>query len=172
MNIIGKTILAVALFGAGCGGAGLGVTGPAGQSPPPGADSGRASTGEVKVMKNGEVLTAYRTDAGRAALFEGELMIGLDSPDLRHTFVAYAGGAKAGAYPIGDGEGAGKAWLQFMSEALPTPAFAAQKGEVRITELSGALCSGTLTASRTEASGDLYTVEATFSQLPVRTRKQ
>lgn len=167
MNIFSKTILAAALFLAGCG-----VIAGGGESPPSGAAAAGAPTAEVKVIKNTEVVASYRNDGARAAVFEGELMVGLDSPDLQHTLIVYVGASQTGAYPIGEGEGPGKAWIQFMSEALPTPAFAAEKGEVKVTELSGGTCSGSLTATRTEANGDRYTVEAAFSKVPVRTRKQ
>lgn len=179
MKIVGRAILTTALLLTACAGSsgdlaggtvGAEVNGKTSASEGTKIEASKEASNEVKILKNGTSLVSYSARSPAAALVEEELMIGLDSPDGKVNFIVYVGGASPGAYPLGVEQGAGKAWIHLMSDALPRPSFDTEKGELKLTELSDKYCSGTLTASRTESNGDRYKIEASFSKIPVRKR--
>jgi hypothetical protein len=125
---------------------------------------------EVKIMKDGEALASYDNTYGEAAVDKEGQTIGLslNSADNKHTLMLVVEDTKAGVYPLRGGWGEkDQVSVMFITDVLPTPSLAFEKGEINITELTDKYCSGTFKATGTAGSKKGYSVEAVFTKLPV-----
>lgn len=170
-----SSILAATLFFTACGGASSGGTSAANgageKSSTPSAAANVAANAEVKIMHGDRVLSSYVAAGPDAALDKEYRTIGLNlsgSDSDKQMLMIVVEEQKAGVYPL-DGSWGGKDKLSvmFVTDVLPTPSLAFDKGELNITELTDKHCSGTFKATGTAGSKPGYSVEAIFSKLPV-----
>jgi hypothetical protein len=174
MRIISTSILAAALFLASCGGTSYGDTSSAsgaGAKPPAASVAeGATASAEVKIMHEGRPLASYVAAGPDAALDKENQTLGLslNDADPQRMLMIVLEDTKAGVYQL-DGSWGGKDKLSvmFTTDVLPTPSLAFEKGELNITELTDKHCSGTFKATGTAGNKPGYSVEATFSKLPV-----
>ncbi len=174
MKIINKSILGAMLFFTACSGTSPVDTssaasgGAGGQASATSAVETVASNAEIKIMHHDRVLSSYKAAGPDAALDKEYKTLGLslNSSDNKHMLMIVVEEAKAGAYTV-SGDGKSKVSIMFMTDVLPTPSLAFDKGELNITELTDKHCSGTFKAAGTAGSKQGYSVEAVFSKLPV-----
>lgn len=172
MKIISSSILAATLFLTACGGESSGETSSASvaaeRSSTPSPAETVASGAEVKIMNNSKVLASYLPAGPDAALDKENQTIGLslNGSDTKQMLMIAIEGAEAGVYQV-SGDGKSKVSVMFITDVLPTPSLAFDNGELNITELTDKHCSGTFTATGTAGNKPGYSVEATFSKLPV-----
>lgn len=170
MKTIDCLILAATLCLTACGGASSGGTSSANGAGEKPSMPNAAASAEVKIMHGDRVLSSYVAVGPDAALDKeyGTIGLSMNSSHMKHTLMIVVEEQKAGVYPL-DGSWGGKDKLSvmFMTDVLPTPSLAFEKGELNITELTDKHCSGTFNATGTAGSKPGYSVEATFSKLPV-----
>ncbi len=172
MKIISKSVLCASLFLTACGGASSGDNSSASRagvkSVTPSAIETAASSAQVQIKHDGKVLASYPSALPDAALDKENQTLGLSlsGSDSKQMLMIAIEGTKTGVYQV-SGDGKSKVSVMFMTDVLPTPSLAFDKGELNITELSDKYCSGTFTATGTAGSKTGYSVEATFSKLPV-----
>ncbi len=167
-----KSILAATLFLTACGGGSSGDTSSTNEarekSSAPSAIETVASRADVKIMHDDRVLASYLAAGPDAALDKENQTLGLslNGSDTKQMLMIAVEGAKSGVYQV-TGDGKSKVSVMFMTDVLPTPSLAFDKGELNITELSDKHCSGTFTATGTAGNKKGYAVKAVFSKLPV-----
>jgi hypothetical protein len=134
-------------------------------SPSASAESG---TYEIKVTRNGAVLSSFKSGAGTidAPLREGRLSIILNNPEKHYLRIGVPS-SKAGVYEMGTPDKA--AFIQFIDESDPQKplSFSCRKGEVEITECSER-CSGSFNGSATMPDGDEFAASGSFSNVPLQ----
>lgn len=122
-------------------------------------------------MHNDRVLAAYLSAGPDAALDKENQTLGLNlsgSDTAKQMLMIVVEEQKAGVYQLDGSWGAkDKLSVMFTTDVLPTPSLAFDKGELNITELTDKYCSGSFTATGTAGNKKGYSVEATFSKLPV-----
>lgn len=173
MNIIDKSILVAMFCFTACGGTSTADSAPGAATERTTAkitEPAAASSTEVKIMKDGATLASYDNTYGEAAVDKEGRTIGLslNSADNKHTLMLVVEDTKAGVYPLRGGWGEkDQVSVMFITDVLPTPSLAFEKGEINITELTDKYCSGTFKATGTAGSKKGYSVEAVFTKLPV-----
>ena len=175
MQVLNRLILFATLFFTACGGgASSGDTssasGAGAKSSMPAAMETVASSAEVKIMHNDRVLASYLAASPDTALDKEYQTLGLNlsGSDTKQMLMIVVEDQKAGVYQLDGSWGAkDKLSVMFTTDVLPTPSLAWEKGELNITELTDKHCSGTFKATGTAGNKKGYSVEATFSKLPV-----
>lgn len=123
----------------------------------------------VKIIRNGETIVEYNSRTPNVVVDADVLMIELNSPDTKYSFMGYINGITTGNYPLTAIRDKGKAAINIYNEGIGMPAsINPSKGEIIITRMNGKTCSGTFSGSLKHLDGKEFTITGSFTNIPVR----
>ncbi len=123
----------------------------------------------VTIKRNGEVLAEYSSASPNAVADTEMLMIELNSPDTRYSFMGYIGSTSTGNYLLDEDHQKGKATINIYNDGNGMPAsLTPLKGEFRITQMNSRSISGNFSGTRKTGDGKEYNIIGTFTNIPLR----
>lgn len=128
---------------------------------------------EVKAIRNGAEIANYKAVSARpiALVDDNYLMLMLSSPDNKHHLTIEMPMAKPGTYPFVDQNGGpkvGQARMGLQTESAPL-VLNAMQGALKLDAINEKNCSGTFKGTGTDLQGATFTIEGSFTNMPVKT---
>ena len=107
-----------------------------------------------------------------ALLGRDDLAIEITSPDRQWVLSVGVSGTKAGVYRLAPLREADKAMILLTGGEDDVMMVRTETGELKLSEVSEAYCSGSFTGKGTDATGNKYTYEGKFSRIRARRQEE
>ncbi|MBO9631785.1 MAG: hypothetical protein J7578_01610 [Chitinophagaceae bacterium] len=123
----------------------------------------------VEISRDGKTIARYESRLPDAVVDTDILMIEMNSPDAKYSFMGYIGSTRSGQYELNGEQQPGRATIHLYHDGpdMP-PSLTPTEGKFSLTGMNGKSCSGSFSGSLKDPKGKAYTIRGTFSNIPVR----
>lgn len=123
----------------------------------------------ITITSEGDTVASYSSHTPDAVLHTDMLLIEMNSPDSRFSFMAYIGGSRSGKYAMDQRQQRGKATISIFQDGDGLPArLISTDGQLLLTGMNGKSCSGQFSGSVKDQQGKRYDIRGQFSSVTVR----
>lgn len=128
-----------------------------------------APTATIEIIRDGRTIASYESRLPYAVIDTDILMIEMNSPDSKYSFMGYIGSNRSGQYALSEEQRPGRATINIYNDGPDMPPnLTPTEGRITLTGMNGKSCSGSFSGSLKDQNGRAYTIKGTFSNIPVR----